>query len=100
MALFFQRLLDCLRHLQLTAAKFVGGMRTGKHAPGSEELIKRGVFTPRHWGLGRSQRGGFRTQSHGSLYNTSSAPFELTADVGCELEGIRAAVGCLHIGII
>ena len=39
--LFFQRLLDGLRHLQLSPAKFVGGMGARKHSARSEELVER-----------------------------------------------------------
>ena len=42
--LFFQRLLDRLRHLQLAAAKFVGGMCARQNATGREELVERSVF--------------------------------------------------------
>ena len=41
--LFFQRLLDSLRHLQLPAAKFVGGMGARKHSARSEELVERDI---------------------------------------------------------
>jgi hypothetical protein len=40
MPLFFQRLLDRLRHLQLPAAKFIRRMRARKHSAGSEELVE------------------------------------------------------------
>ena len=43
-ALFFERLLDGLRHLQLSATKFVSGMRARQHAAGREELVQRGVL--------------------------------------------------------
>ena len=38
--LFFQRLLDRLRHLQLSAAKLVGGMSAREHSAGREELVE------------------------------------------------------------
>ncbi len=41
--LLFQRLLDGLRHLQLSAAKFVGGMSARKHSAGREELVERDI---------------------------------------------------------
>ena len=41
--LFFQRLLDGLRHLQLSAAKFVGGMGARKHSARREELVERDI---------------------------------------------------------
>ena len=44
--LFFQRLLDGLRHLQLSAAKFVGGMSARKHSARREELVERNVAFP------------------------------------------------------
>ena len=43
MTLFFQRLLDGLRHLQLSAAKFVGGMGARKHSARREELVERDI---------------------------------------------------------
>ena len=39
--LFFQRLLDGLRHLQLSPAKFVGRMGARKHSARSEKLVER-----------------------------------------------------------
>ena len=41
--LLFQRLLDRLRHLQLSAAKFVGRMRARKHSARREELVQRNI---------------------------------------------------------
>ena len=56
--LFFERLLDRLRHLQLSAAKFVGGMGARKHSARREELVERNVAFP---GI----RDGLRTGRHG-----------------------------------
>ncbi len=53
--LFFQRLLDSLRHLQLSAAKFVGRMGARKHSAGREELVEGDVPFP---GVGNGLRGG------------------------------------------
>jgi hypothetical protein len=39
-ALFFQSLLDRLRHLQLSATKFIRRMRARQHSAGGEELVK------------------------------------------------------------
>ena len=44
MTLFFESLLDGLRHLQLSAAKFVSGMGARKHTAGGEELVERDVL--------------------------------------------------------
>ena len=60
--LFFQRLLDGLRHLQLSAAKLVGGMGAREHAAGREELVERDVAF-----LGSRERAGRREPR--SLYN-------------------------------
>ncbi len=38
--LFFKCLLDGLRHLQLAAPEFIGGMRAGEHAAGGKELVE------------------------------------------------------------
>ena len=46
-ALFFQRLLHCLRHLQLSTAKFIRRMRTGQHSSGREELVERCILSAR-----------------------------------------------------
>ena len=43
MPLFFERLLDRLRHLQLSPAEFVSRMSARKHSAGSEELVERTV---------------------------------------------------------
>jgi hypothetical protein len=42
--LFFQRLLDRLRHLQLPASEFIRRMRAREHSAGSEELLQRTVL--------------------------------------------------------
>ena len=42
--LFFQRLLDRLRHLQLPAPKFIRRMRAREHSARGEELVERCVF--------------------------------------------------------
>ncbi len=57
-ALFLQRLFDRLRHLQLSAAKFVGGMGARKHSARREELVERNIAFP---GIGD----GLRTGRHG-----------------------------------
>jgi len=44
-ALFLQRLLDRLRHLQLSTAKFVRRMRARQHSARGEELVKGGVLS-------------------------------------------------------
>jgi len=43
-AFLFQRLLDGLGHLQLSAAKFIGRMCPRKHSARCEELVQRSVF--------------------------------------------------------
>ena len=43
-AFLFQRLLDCLGHLQLSAAKFIRRMRPRKHTARPKELVQRSVF--------------------------------------------------------
>ena len=58
--LFFQRLLDRLRHLQLSPAKFVGGMGARKHSARREELVERNVAFP---GVGRRDGRRERTES-------------------------------------
>jgi hypothetical protein len=57
MPLFFERLLDPLRHLQLSPAEFISRMGARKHAAGSEELVERTVLSlgpgsDRGYGLG------------------------------------------------
>src|SRR5437762_2883448 len=42
-AAFFERLLDCLRHLQLPAPKFVGRMCLREHSARSKKLVERGA---------------------------------------------------------
>src|ERR1700692_4962365 len=60
-ALFFQRLPACLRHLQLSAPKFVGRMRTSEHSAGRKELIERTVLSGGRGVPGRWGRCGLRT---------------------------------------
>ncbi len=56
--LFFQRLLDRLRHLQLAATEFVRWMRAREHSAGGEELVERGILTAGNGAVGgRSRRG-------------------------------------------
>ena len=56
--LFFERLFDRLRHLQLSAAKLVGRMGARKHSARREELVQRNVTFP-------GSRDGLRTGRHG-----------------------------------
>ena len=58
--LFFERLFDRLRHLQLSAAKFVGGMGARKHSARREELVERNVAFP---GVGDGLRS-WKARSH------------------------------------
>ena len=60
--LFFQRLLDCLRHLQLSAAEFIRGMRAREHSAGSEELVERSLSSTE-----RGPAGTMRMMRVGSL---------------------------------
>ncbi len=64
---FFQRLLNGLCHLQLSAAELVGWVSARKHSARSEELIKRDVPL-----AGVGNRLGCRR--HGSPYNKRSEP--------------------------
>jgi hypothetical protein len=45
MPLFFKRLLDRLRHLQLSPAEFVRRMGARKHTAGSKELVERTLLS-------------------------------------------------------
>jgi len=51
MPLFFERLFHGLRHLQLPAPKFVGGVGLREQAARREELVQRESRSPRH-GMG------------------------------------------------
>ena len=60
--LFRERLFDGLRHLQLAAPEFVGGMSLREHAPGGKEIVERDVSLVRAGvaggrGLGRGRHG-------------------------------------------
>jgi hypothetical protein len=62
MTLFFESLLDGLRHLKLSATKFVGRMSAGKHASRRKELVERDFpFLDTR----NTARGGLRGWSHG-----------------------------------
>ena len=59
---FFEGLLDRLRHLELSPAKFIRGMGAREHAVGGEELVERDVV---FLGGGDGWRCGLRGWSHG-----------------------------------
>src|SRR5208283_42371 len=59
--LFFQRLLDRLRHLQLAAAEFIRGMGAREDSSGSKELVKRSSLTAWRREGRRRRRGGLGT---------------------------------------
>jgi hypothetical protein len=59
--LFFQRLLDRLRHLQLAASKFIGGMRARQDSSRGKELVKRSALSVRRGERRRCSRGGLGT---------------------------------------
>jgi hypothetical protein len=61
MPLFFQRLLDRLRHLKLSAAEFIRGMRARQHSAGSEELIEGSILSAGRGGAGCCTRCGMGT---------------------------------------
>ena len=47
----FQRLLDCLGHLKLSAAEFIRGMRAREHSARSKELIEGSLFSAGRGGV-------------------------------------------------
>jgi GTP-binding protein len=96
--LLLKRLFDSLRHLQLPAPKFVGGMRARQNASRAKEPMQRGIFAARRVAAGRG-RGGMGRSGHRSLYNSDlSQPIYNSSDAAATGVPIIAIVGRPNVG--
>ena len=81
-------LLDCffdrLGHLQLTAAKFVGGMGAREDAPWAEKLVERNPLS-----VGGGE--GLGSRGHGSLYNKHSSLL-MSASIQTAIKPLTVAI--------